>query len=166
MKQAIKSSAIAGGFFTVWMSIYYALMYGKWVGLIGGVASGVLFTLFVTLALYHQNKQLKEIKCNLLAQRVIVHEGTASRRAGIGGCGGWLFLTNDDVIFKANDFNFQKRECYISLEDISRITKKNNLGIVPDGIVMILNDGTPMRFAVQNREVWIREIEQALKGRH
>lgn len=95
---------------------------------------------------------------------VILKEGPANHFKGIEAVGGKLQLTNRRLIFRSHALNVQTHEESYLLADIASVRTRNTLGIVPNGLAVIFNDGREERFVLYGRKKWMQEILGA-KGR-
>lgn len=60
---------------------------------------------------------------------------------GIEAVGGRLSVTEDIIEFRSHAFNIQSGSLSIKIKDVSGIEKTRTLGIVPNGLKVILRSG-------------------------
>ena len=96
---------------------------------------------------------------------VLLKEGSANHFKGMEAVGGKMLLTNRRLIFRSHSFNVQTHEETYWLADITSVRTRNTLGIVPNGIAVILNNSREERFVVNERQEWIQKILRA-KANH
>ncbi|WP_411348691.1 GRAM domain-containing protein [Paenibacillus sp. WLX2291] len=70
---------------------------------------------------------------------------------GIEAVGGFMQITNQRIVFKAHALNVQTGPVDIWIEDIVQMGKRNTLGLVPNGMRIIVANGTEYRFVVWKR---------------
>ena len=70
---------------------------------------------------------------------------------GFEAVGGKISFTNDDMIFKAHMFNVQSETTIIPYDQIIDVMKRSTYGIIPNGISVIIKDGTTYNFVLYNR---------------
>ena len=81
---------------------------------------------------------------------------------GIESVGGRIKVTTKKVIFKPHVLNFQRTPEEIPLSNIESVTKRNTLGIIPNGMSIKLKSGVEYKFVVlvSGREELIALIEK------
>lgn len=92
----------------------------------------------------------------------ILADVAANLFRGIEGVGGRLKITTKYVKFEPHAINFQKIPTEIPLYDVASVTKRNSLGIVPNGILITTKSGVEYKFVVNGREKLILLIEAHL----
>ncbi len=70
----------------------------------------------------------------------------------IEAVGGKLFFDETGMTFKSHAINIQSGETRIQYDQISRISKRNTLGIVPNGMLIFTKDGFEHKFVINHRE--------------
>ena len=104
------------------------------------------------------------IQIELLENETIEFSKAANHFMGLEGVGGKLFITNKRVVFKSHTLNFQVQELTINYSDIVRVEFYNNLGIVPNGLRIILDSGKTEKFVVWKRKTIKSLIEGKLSS--
>jgi len=89
---------------------------------------------------------------------ILLKEGPANHFKGMEAVGGKLHLTNRRLLFQSHSFNVQTHEETYLLADIASVRTRNTLGIVPNGIGVMLNNNHEERFVVNGRQEWIQKI--------
>ncbi len=94
--------------------------------------------------------------------------GPANLQRGIETVGGWLFLTDQRLIFKSHEFNVQKGATEIALRDIASTTPcwtkvLNLIPLAPNSLAVSLKDGTDYRFVLNKRSEWKQKIDDAVE---
>lgn len=159
MKQLTKTFMLSGAGFGVCMAFVFSIMHGIIIGIISGFSAGILFATIITLFMYYQSKKFQLLKQEMSKKFAVVYDGGANHFKG-ESVGGWLFLTEKEIIFKSHKYNIQNHELIIPYHDIVGITKKNNLGLVPNGIAIQTKCGKTERFVVWGRDIWIQKIKE------
>jgi hypothetical protein len=153
-----RNSIIAGLAFGLLFGLYLAFRYEIQYALICGPISGILFGLgfyfFITSKTVKRQTQIEENNGeDIILCRSANH---LKNREAIGGS---LYLLTDRIQFKPHGFNIQNHEMKIELEEIKEIRVFNTLGIVPNGLELILMNGKIEKFVVDGRKQWREEIE-------
>ncbi|MBN1936185.1 MAG: hypothetical protein JW934_16070 [Anaerolineae bacterium] len=91
-------------------------------------------------------------------------EGPANHWRGAESVGGRLWLTNMRLHFKSHGLNVQTHEVSFPIWEIVSVEKQSTLGVVPNGMTVVLQDGRQERFVVDDRDDWIAKIQQARSG--
>jgi hypothetical protein len=97
----------------------------------------------------------------------ILSDTMATLIRGIDYVSGRLKITNRRVLFEPNGFivnwhNIQNQPAEIQLTDIREISKRNTLGIAPNGITITTKAGVDYKFAVTGRDKLISIIESKM----
>ncbi|WP_327590104.1 hypothetical protein OHA25_26025 [Nonomuraea sp. NBC_00507] len=80
--------------------------------------------------------------------------------AGPEAVGGRLWLTSRSLVFRSHAVNAQRGVWAWPIEEIVSTAPVNTLGIVPNGLAIVLRNGDRVRFVVRKRRAWILVIEQ------
>lgn len=104
----------------------------------------------------------KNIKPELTQDEIIAIEGPANLFRGIEGVGGKLFLTNKKVIFKSHKINIQKGQTDIHYDDINDVIKRKTVKLIDNGIRIKTNDAVEFDFVVNEREKWIKKLNEKI----
>ena len=70
---------------------------------------------------------------------------------GIESVGGHISFDEEGLTFKSHDVNIQTCDLHIDYSQIQAVNKRNTLGIVPNGILLITNDGNKYKFVINGR---------------
>lgn len=93
-----------------------------------------------------------------------IKEGPANHWRGAEAVGGRLWLTNIRLHFKSHGVNVQVHEVSYPIWEIVSVEKQSTLGIVSNGMTVVLQNGQQERFVVEDRDDWIAKIQQAKSG--
>lgn len=87
----------------------------------------------------------------VMAKNFIGKTVPANLYRGIEAVGGKILFDKDGMAFEAHKLNIQSEKTFISYKDIVEVKKKNTLGIIPNGLVVIMNNGISYKFVVNKR---------------
>jgi len=79
---------------------------------------------------------------------------------GKDSVGGWMYLTESEVIFASHNVNRLIHSLSISLDKINDVRFSFVLGFVPNGLSITTQAGLVEKFVVNNRKNWTRKIEE------
>lgn len=71
---------------------------------------------------------------------------------GIESVGGRVRISDKSILFTAHAINIQTQITEIPFDQISTITKRNTLGLIPNGLMIETRDGTKYKFVLWNRQ--------------
>ncbi|WP_210420084.1 GRAM domain-containing protein [Aquisphaera giovannonii] len=116
--------------------------------------------LLLSAAKYKMNTQL-------LHNETPVRDGAANLQRGVETVGGWLFLTDQRLIFEPHSRNVQKQVEVVNLSDVAFVHPAWTLffGLVPlfpNSILLSSKRGADLRFTVSNKTAWIEAIQGLL----
>jgi len=95
-----------------------------------------------------------------LAGEDLVKEGGANHFRNIEAVGGWIYLTDQRLLFKSHSINVQRHELSIPLQKISEAKPCMTFGIIPNGLEIKTIDGNKEKFVVEDRKNWVKKILQ------
>lgn len=81
---------------------------------------------------------------------------------GIEAVGGKITFDETGLTFSSHAFNMQRGSTRIDYSDIQDVQKKSNLGFIPNGILIITNNGIQHRFVINNRNNIIEFLHSRL----
>lgn len=81
---------------------------------------------------------------------------------GIEAVGGKIYFDEMGLTFKPHALNIQKGETRIEYSQIVKVTKRNTLGIVPNGISIFTNDNFEHKFVIYHRNSVIEFLQSRL----
>ncbi|TPN82297.1 GRAM domain-containing protein [Aquimarina algicola] len=102
------------------------------------------------------------VKLDVLEDEIIEFAVPANHFVGIEGVGGKLFVTNKRIVFKSHNFNIQNHQLVIDYSNIKTIELSNTLGIIPNGLKIILQNNQIEKFVVQKRKTIQKAIHQKM----
>lgn len=78
---------------------------------------------------------------------------------GIESVGGKLHFNENEMVFESHAINIQTGQTVIPYCEIKSVNTRNTLGLVPNGMLVTLNDGQDFKFVLWNR----REVMDFIK---
>lgn len=157
-----KNAFIAGIAFALLFGIYLALTYGVEIALITGPISGILFG--GAMYLFSASKKVNKQTQLAIDEKDILFSGPANHFLNREGVGGKMYLLQDKIVFKSHSFNIQNHEQSIAMNEIADVLFFNTLGIVPNGLKIVLTNNKTEKFVVNNWKQWKEEIFKLKNG--
>ena len=105
------------------------------------------------------------MKTELNLNEKLIEEGRANLQKGFEAVGGFLYLTNQRLIFESHKVNIQTGNTIIDLSNIAS-TKKiwtklfNIIPVVPNSLAVKCVDEQEYRFVLSGRGYWEYKINQ------
>ena len=150
---------LPGALFGLYVTLVDNLVYG----IFAGVFFGTFFGLAMNMLLKRQAKKAQCVKNQLSNEHIIIFDSAAYYSFGWANVDGWLYLTEDALLFKANG-NSAKSESakrLIPIHAISNIEAYTKFGVFPNGLRIIAYD-IHYEFLVDDRDNWIRFIKLSM----
>src|SRR5690242_4507407 len=91
-------------------------------------------------------------------ERLLI-EVSANMFRGLEAVGGKLTVTNRRLVFRPHAVNVQTQPEEVPIENLAGAAPCNTLGIVPNGMLVTLKDGSTRRFVVSRRSELIGLIK-------
>jgi len=104
MLRFLKTTALTGMPFGMGMGVFYAFLMGPLLGAALGLASGVLFGILLAAFVEWQRTRLTGQSPCREGERLL-RQGLANHYRGWEGAGGWLYLTDQRLVFRSHGFN-------------------------------------------------------------
>lgn len=99
-------------------------------------------------------------------ERVLArHSARMYRGGGWAGWRGWLTVTDRRLLFEARVFGRGTSE-EIPMDAIASATRENTLGLIPNRLRVVKDDGGVIDFITLGRLRIIETIERARSGQH
>lgn len=70
---------------------------------------------------------------------------------GIEGVGGKIHFSETGLVFISHAINIQRGKTEIIYNEIDSVSTRNTLGILPNGVNIVLNNGVKYKFVINNR---------------
>ena len=129
-------------------------------GLIGGAVAGLLFGWLI--GLFAKSKFVtRATKIETEPGENILFETPANHFKGIEGVGGKLYLTNKRLVFKSHKLNIQQHQLSLLTKNIKSFNRYKTLGLVDNGLAIIIAEGKTEKFVVEQVEIWIKFLTDA-----
>ena len=165
MKDNLKTFMLAGIPFGVTMGLFIGITNNFLVGIIAGIILGCLFGVSISVFVSVQSKKFKKNSSLIIEDKNTIMEGVANHFMGAESVGGWLCLTEKEVVFISHNFNIQKHKTVIPLNQITEVKTSWTLGFVPNGLKIITSNGVE-KFVVNKRKDWLQKINAAILSLH
>jgi len=107
------------------------------------------------------------MKTELNLNEELIKKGGANLQKGFEAVGGFLYLTNQRLIFESHKINIQTGNVIIDLSNISATEKVwtkvfNIIPMVPNSLAIKCVDGQDYRFVLFGRKDWELKINQKI----
>jgi len=91
----------------------------------------------------------------------VVREGPANHFRRLEAVGGWLYLTNQRLVFKSHRLNIQRHQLSLPLDRIATARPSMTAWVIPNGLQVLTKDGRGERFVVEGRGEWVAALTAA-----
>ena len=145
--------------FGLFMGISWSLLYGSKSGVVMGGIAGILFGVSMGAFVNYQKKKF-QMEAPSLPGEDIVKQGGANHFKSYEAVGGWIYLTDQRLLFRSHSMNVQRHELTIPLQEISEAKPCMTFGIIPNGLEIKTIDGKTERFVVEDRKDWAKKIQE------
>lgn len=153
--------------------------------LVGGLAFGALFTLFLLTRVPVDKALLLGFTSAILlggtvyffylppkrrdadgrrspgaldnGDKILMQEGASHQWKG-DTVGGTLYLTHEYILFQAHSYSLRKHQLQIPLNEIEDVEEDAMLGVHKTGIKLTLESGQIVKFMVKSRDRWIERL--------
>ncbi len=171
MKQILVPTALiglavgagAGLFSGVMISVFQVNARPEWIGIITGLAFGFVVTLSPLSLLGFllvQRRRFVRARSEFTEERLL-RDGPATHLLSNEGVGGWLYLTDQRLLFRSHKLNVQKHELSIPLEDIADACAMTTAKIFSNGLHLTTRSGGKEHFVVFGNRKWSEEVNRA-----
>lgn len=161
MKDSIKTAILSAILFGTGLGAFASITKGLKNGIITGVVFGILFGLIICAFAFIQSKKFKNASREIVKNEKIVFNGGANHLTVEEAVGGWLFSTENELVFQSHEFNINNHKLIIPLNQIKGIKAILTHGYMPTGLQVITNDSVE-KFVVFERKEWIKQINDAI----
>jgi len=118
-----------------------------------------LFSFQARYALTRRAQKKKfEMERPTFAGEDLVKEGGANHFKNIEAVGGWIYLTDQRLLFRSHAINVQRHELSIPLQKMREAKPCMTFGIIPNGLEIKTIDGNTEKFVVEDRKNWVKKI--------
>jgi hypothetical protein len=109
------------------------------------------------------------MKTPLEPGELFVKSGPANMQRGWETVGGWLYLTSSRLVFESHVFNINTGATVIPLDTIADVSRSwtkflDLIPLVPNAIVVLVNDKQEHRFTLWGRSAWAQAIVTQLRS--
>ncbi|HMA69528.1 MAG TPA: GRAM domain-containing protein [Candidatus Mcinerneyibacterium sp.] len=150
---------LLGVYFGLILTVIYTLMTNLLVGLLMGIIAVPFFGLFMFLVFYIFKLRFEKEREKLGSK--VLKDGPANHFNSIIAIGGWLFLTDDNLVYKSHSMNLKNNKFEIPLNEIKSLEKSKTFGFISNGLKIIIDDKEET-FVVNEPEKWIEKIEKTI----
>lgn len=157
LKNILLATLIFTGIFLVIETIIFNFLHALIPSAIAGIVFGALMYFFI-----NSKKVKAQTALNNSNESDVIHSGGANHFKNAEAVGGKLYLLPDRLEFKSHRFNIQNHAFSIGINEIQEIAFYKTLGIVPNGLEVVLKDGEVEKFVVNNRNLWKENIEKLI----
>lgn len=95
---------------------------------------------------------------NLKMDEKIICEEGGSYFQDFAAVGGRLTLTNKRILFRSNKNHPKTCSLEVDLSNIDKVDFFKTLNVIPNGLTLLLSDGSIVNFVVDNRQEWKTRI--------
>jgi hypothetical protein len=131
-------------------------------GVAAGLLGGALFGLLIALVGRSKSRALAAPAVDEEGEPVLF-QGPANHLKGMEAVGGKLILTRARLRFRSHGLNVQTHDESYPLGAIREVTPVQSLWIIPNGLLVTLEDGRREKLVVNGRGEWMERIHAAMK---
>jgi hypothetical protein len=155
----LKVMLLTGIPFGLFMGIFWSFLYGSKSAVVMGPIAGILFGVSMGVFVNYQKKKFETERPSFPGED-LVKEGGANHFRNIEAVGGWIYLTDQRLLFRSHSMNVQRHELTIPLGEISEAKPCMTFGIIPNGLEIKMIDGKTEKFVVEDRNDWAKKIQE------
>lgn len=144
------------------ISVTDSLMAALKAWLLLGLAGALVWVACVVPLLLFQNAKAKKMCRIIESQGRVLFNGPAGHFRGMISDGGWLYLTDEGLLFKPHKMNLSWQDVWIPNAMIVGVERYKNMGIVSNGLLLTLKDETQEKFTANWSREWVRIINSEL----
>lgn len=163
MNDYLKAFLLAGVLFGTIMGLFVGFFSNFLMGFIAGIILGSLFGTIISGFIYIQSNKFKKNGPKDIDSNNLVLEGSANHLIGAESVGGWLYLTQKELIFMSHKYNIQNHKLIIPINQITSINYAYTLGFIPNGL-LIITESYIEKFVLFNRKRWHEKINEIISS--
>lgn len=157
LKELFFNAILSFLLFSIVFFVFCSTVFGSFLkGIILGISAGIFFSFFISTFVLIAACKMKKFKKSFQLDTKIWYDGGANHIVGKECVGGWIFLTEDELLFHPHSFNKNTENCKIAYSQIKNIT----IGSKIRSIDVYLHTGGKESFIVNNRKQWIMRIKK------
>jgi hypothetical protein len=156
----IKMMLLTGIPFGLFMGIFWSFEYGWKSAVVMGSVGGLLFGVLMGAFAGYQRKKF-QVETHSFPGEDLVKQGGANHFRNLEGVGGWMYLTDQRLLFRSHSMNIQRHELSIPLREISEVKPCMTFGLIPNGLEIRTADEQREKFVVEDRRDWAKKILEA-----
>jgi len=131
-------------------------------GIVGGVIVSIVLGVLGTIFFHIQKVKFKKNGLQNTGGQRIIMDGPCNHFIGKDSVGGWMYLTEREVIFVSHNNNRLIHSLSISLDKITNVRFSFVLGFVPNGLSITTQTGQVEKFVLYSRKIWARKIGEVV----
>lgn len=163
LRTYLRGAVAAGLPFGLLMSWFFHFQFGWQIGTAAGVSAGVLFGLcFGAVAVIGGSRRMRAHP--EFTAETLLRDDAANHFVGWQAVGGWLYLTDQRVLFRPHAFNLQAKEWTAALDTVKAAAPMRILGFIPNGL-RIDAPGGSHHFLIRESRSWESAISEAIRGK-
>lgn len=155
MKDNKNNVLLNGLIFTVLITIFNLLLYRGLRAIITGLITGVIYTIIVGIYTSIQMKKYNKIKDQLSPKHNMIYDSPANYLSGKYAVRGYLFLTDQLLIFRTED---HKSDFSIPVDQLSAVSPFKSF--MWQGMMIESNASQSIKLSVSKNTIWIEKIKQ------
>ena len=155
----LKVMLLTGLPFGLFMGIFWSFLHEWKPAVVMGGVAGILFGVSMGAFVNYQKKKF-QMEAPSLPGEDIVKQGGANHFKNYEAVGGWIYLTDQRLLFRSHSMNVQRHELSIPLENIIEVSPSRTFGIIPNGLEIKTIDGKTEKFVVEDRKDWAKRIQE------
>lgn len=135
-------------------------------GVFASVCAGLLLVWFTTIFgkwvtgdFDHSKFVDNSTMINLAPNEAIIYHSGSNLSSGLASASGFLYLTNERLIFKSHQLKNQNQELIIPLSAIHKIEKLKSPGLTENGFLIRTTLHGESKFIVEEIEEWLLYLQ-------
>lgn len=167
LKSRLISGIIGGGFYAIMLLLtkhfYDDSIFSYKAIAFQSIAMAIFYGFMFDILLFTTPKSFANERPELRPDEFIEVEGFANKFKGMFSLGGKLYVTNQRIIFNANKMNFKPKPTFIDYNEIDQVKGRKTAFVFDTGLRIRMKNGAFIDFAVNERELWMWEFENAIR---
>lgn len=160
MKDFLTTFLKTGVPFGLVMGLFSWFISGGSSGIVSGFISGSFFGLAMATFASYQARRVAKNPPVFDEDEVRVLDAAANHFVNGVAFGGWMYLTDKQLLFVGHGANLRSHELSIPLHHVVGSRTSRSLGLIPNRLDLLLSDGTEEKFVVTKPRSWADEVER------